>query len=235
MDSYSEEMEDAAAAAVLTRNLPKPKAILFDWDNTLVDTWPIIHNSMAHTFTQMGVEPWTIEETKQKVGHSLRDHFPKLFGERWEEAGKIYGDTYKSQHLLSLTPLVGALETVQFLSGTDVFRGVVSNKQGPTLRKEAEHLDWTKYFHKLVGATDAARDKPFADPAILALKESGITPAAHVWFIGDSAPDVDCALAAGLTPIVIDNKPILKMYNQEIIHVANHAELLQMIKDAIAD
>jgi phosphoglycolate phosphatase len=23
-----------------------PRAILFDWDNTLVDTWPLIHTAM---------------------------------------------------------------------------------------------------------------------------------------------------------------------------------------------
>ena len=211
------------------KNLPKPRAILFDWDNTLVDTWPIIHNAMAHTFTHMGVEPWSLDETKAKVGHSLRDHFPLLFGDRWEEAGKIYGDTYKSQHLLSLTPLIGALETLEFLHATDIYTAVVSNKQGPTLRKEAAHLGWDKYFTKLVGATDAPRDKPYADPAILALKESGISPAANVWFIGDSAPDVDCAIAAGLTPIVIDNKPLLTRYSQPVHHVENHAELKELI------
>jgi phosphoglycolate phosphatase len=232
MDSYSEEMADEAAKAK-TLNLTKPKAILFDWDNTLVDTWPIIYNAMAHTFTEMGSKPWSLEETKQKVGHSMRDHFPKLFGDRWEEAGKIYGDSYKSKHLENLTPLVGALETLRFLNATEIFRAVVSNKQGPTLRQEAEHIGWDKYFHKLVGATDAARDKPFADPAILALKESGITPAPHVWFIGDSAPDVECALAAGLTPIVIDNKPLLKMYSQDITHVNNHAELKALIEEFI--
>ena len=27
--------------------LPKPKAVIFDWDNTLVDTWPLIHQAIA--------------------------------------------------------------------------------------------------------------------------------------------------------------------------------------------
>ena len=26
--------------------LPKPKAVIFDWDNTLVNTWPIIHDEV---------------------------------------------------------------------------------------------------------------------------------------------------------------------------------------------
>ena len=29
--------------------LPKPKAVIFDWDNTLVDTWPLIHEAIDKT------------------------------------------------------------------------------------------------------------------------------------------------------------------------------------------
>lgn len=232
MNSFSEDMADAALDNV-AKALPTPAAILFDWDNTLVDTWPIIHSAMAHTFEEMGADPWSLEETKQKVGHSLRDHFPRLFGDKWEDAGKIYGDTYKSKHLDNLTPLEGALETIKFLQTTQIYTAVVSNKQGLTLRKEAEHIGWNEYFTKVVGAQDAARDKPYADPAILALKDSNITPNANVWFIGDSAPDVECAFAAGLTPIVIDNKPLLTRYEQDIVHVDNHTELLKLIESAI--
>jgi phosphoglycolate phosphatase len=39
--------------------LTKPKAILFDWDNTLADTWPTIHQAMSETFAAMGQEPWS--------------------------------------------------------------------------------------------------------------------------------------------------------------------------------
>ena len=35
------------------KNLKKPKAIVFDWDNTLVDTWPIIHMAINQTMQTM--------------------------------------------------------------------------------------------------------------------------------------------------------------------------------------
>ena len=31
-----------------------PQAALFDWDNTLVDTWPVIHEAMNTTLSAMG-------------------------------------------------------------------------------------------------------------------------------------------------------------------------------------
>jgi phosphoglycolate phosphatase len=33
--------------------------------------------------------------------------------------------------------------------------GVVSNKRGYLLRREAAHLGWMSLFHRLVGANDA--------------------------------------------------------------------------------
>lgn len=158
-------------------NLPKPTAVLFDWDNTLVDTWPIIHDALVETFTHMGTEPWSLEETKRKVGKSLRDHFPSLFGARWEEAGSVYTNSYRANHLNKLSGLPQAQELIEFLAGTKLFRGIVSNKQGPVLRKEAGHMGWDKHFQILIGALDAKRDKPFADPALLALEKAALKQA----------------------------------------------------------
>ena len=67
-----------------------PKALLFDWDNTLVESWDAIHHALVVTFEAMGHEPWSLDETKARVRRSLRDAFPALFGARWEEARKLY-------------------------------------------------------------------------------------------------------------------------------------------------
>ena len=37
--------------------LKPPRAILFDWDNTLVDTWPTIVECYHDTFTALGQTP----------------------------------------------------------------------------------------------------------------------------------------------------------------------------------
>ena len=38
----------------------RPRALLFDWDNTLVDTWGAIHHALTVTFEAMGETPWTL-------------------------------------------------------------------------------------------------------------------------------------------------------------------------------
>ncbi len=182
--------------------MERPRAILFDWDNTLVDSWAVIHEALVVTFEAMGHVPWTLEETKLRVRHSLRDAFPRLFGSRWEEARKLYLDAFTAVHLERLTALSGAETLLQALAEDGYYLGVVSNKTGRLLRREAEHLGWSRHFRAMVGAGDARADKP--DPAVIeaALRGSGIEPAS-AWLVGDTALDLECAVAAGCVPVLI--------------------------------
>ena len=211
--------------------LPEPKAIIFDWDNTLVDSWPIIYNALVETFEYMGSKPWSLDETKERVGKSMRDQFPDLFGERWEEAGKIYHKSYKDRHLRDLITFPQAQELLEFLHSKDLYLAVVSNKQGSVLRTEAEHIGLASYFDKLVGATDAERDKPHPDPVLLALKGSGIEAGKHVWFIGDSVTDVECALNSNCTPIFYGDGKLPPELGEKVFYIDDHGHFKKVLND----
>lgn len=184
-----------------------PRAILFDWDNTLVDNWGAIHAAINLTLEAMGHPTWQYDETRLRVQRSLRDSFPQMFGDRWPEARDIYYRSFAEVHLRTLKPMPGALELLEGLARSGLYMAVVSNKTGRFLRLEAEHLDWQGYFAKLVGATDAAKDKPAVEPVDLALADSGIARNASVWFVGDAAVDVECARNAGLTAVLVGDHP----------------------------
>jgi phosphoglycolate phosphatase len=186
----------------MTVPLPRPRALLFDWDNTLVDSWDTIHAALVVTFEAMGHEPWSMAETKLRVARSLRDSFPALFGERWEEARKLYLDTFTATHLERLQPIEGAEALLTELAAAGFYLGVVSNKTGRVLRREADHLDWTRHFRRLVGAGDATVDKPMAAPVLLALEGSGIS-CAETWYVGDTALDLECAKNAGCVGVLL--------------------------------
>lgn len=189
--------------------LPRPRAIVFDWDNTLIDSWECIRVATNATLAHMGHREWSLEETRQRVAKSLRDSFPELFGDRWEEARDVFYTTFRSIHLDYLNPLPCAESMLKELSEQGVWLAVVSNKNGSFLRREAERLGWTGYFSRLVGATDAAEDKPSAAPVRMALAGSGLDLGAHVWFVGDSAIDMHCAANAGCTPVLVREEPPL--------------------------
>lgn len=183
-------------------NLPKPRAIIYDWDNTLVDTWPIIHAALEKTFLQFGLEPWSFDMVKARVRKSMRDSFPEIFGPNWQDAGAAYQQHYRGIHIHKLTPLEGSKQLLDCMKEAGVTQFVVSNKKGNNLREEIGHLQWTPYFAGICGADDAARDKPHPDPVHCALKGSGFEPGADIWFLGDSDIDLECAKNTGCTPLL---------------------------------
>jgi phosphoglycolate phosphatase len=213
-------------------SLPKPRAILFDWDNTLVDTWPVIHRALNETLTFMGHEPWTMERVQRDVKRSMRDAFPELFGERWKLAAQHYQDSYKAIHLDDILPLPGAEALLALLKMRGIHAGVVSNKRGPTLRLEAKKLGWEKHFLALAGSGDAVHDKPDAAHALLALEQGNHKTGADIWFIGDTAVDLECAHAIGATPILYGPHALVGLVYEGIdiaAHVRDHAELQKLI------
>ncbi|HEY3919185.1 MAG TPA: HAD family hydrolase [Stellaceae bacterium] len=180
----------------------KPRALVFDWDNTLVDSWTTIHEALHRTFTAMGHVPWTLAETKTRVRHSLRDAFPALFGVRWEEARQLYLDHFTAIHIERLTPIIGAAELLAEAKGRGLHLAVLSNKTGRILRLEAEHLGWSGHFARLVGAGDASGDKPDPVAMLYALEGSGLA-GPEVWYVGDTALDMECAARAGCVGVLL--------------------------------
>ncbi len=183
--------------------LVPPKALIFDWDNTLVDNWTTIGDAINAALVAFGQPAWTPEETLQRVRRSLRDSFPEMFGDRWEEARRIFYETFEARHLETLKVIEGAEALLAAAIRRGLHLAVVSNKTGYLLRREAEKIGWTVHFRHLVGAGDAERDKPAPEPVYMALGASGIAPGPDVWFVGDAPIDTACARAAGCTAIIV--------------------------------
>lgn len=214
--------------------LTKPKAIIFDWDNTLADTWPIIHESFTYTLNEMGESPWTFEETKKRVHRSMRDSFPEIFGDKWEKAVDVYQGYFRANHIERLSLLPGSEMIVKMLSQAPVYTAIVSNKKGVNLRKEIDHIEWQGYFDKIVGANDAVEDKPSPAPIRMALEGSDIELNEDVWLIGDSITDLECAYNSGITPIFYGDADLTEerfANHQPKRHLKDHSELESLIKE----
>jgi phosphoglycolate phosphatase len=191
------------------RSPERPLTVLFDWDNTLVDSWAAIHHALRETFQAMGRTPWSLAETKANVRKSAREAFPELFGARAEEAAEVFYAAFERDHLAALTPLAGARELIEGLAAAGYDLGVVSNKRGRLLRAEAAELGWGRHLRALVGANDAVRDKP--DPAVVEMALTGgpaeTAQRGRVWLVGDTDIDLDCAANAGCVPVLLRAEP----------------------------
>ena len=190
-----------------SQSVKLPQAIVFDWDNTLVDTWFVIRDALNTALTAFGLSPWSMEETHIRVKKSMRDSFPDLFGEDWESAGEIFYKRYQEIHIEKLVEIEGAQELLHSLVSKNIYLSVVSNKRGDILRSEATQLGWEHYFGAMIGASDAPEDKPAREPVDLALSSSEVKAGLEVWFVGDTDIDLECAKNAGCMAVLICSQP----------------------------
>ena len=229
------------------QNLREPDAIIYDWDNTLVDTWPLIKNAINETMRSLNREEWSLEKVRDSVHKSMRESFPEIFGNEWERAGEIYKKAYQDINIAQISLLKNSFELLNFVKSLNIPQFLVSNKIGATLRKEVKKLQLEHYFFSVVGAQDANFDKPSREPADFALMGSQIDPKKHhIWFVGDTIADVECAHNLGACPIIYghsDNK-ISKTIEEKILKngfddkgaVAvyfDHQELINILKNLI--
>jgi phosphoglycolate phosphatase len=183
-----------------------PSAVLWDWDNTLVDGWAAIQHGLNVTFRAFAMPEWDRATVLARVRGSLRDTFPGMFGDRWEQARDLFHGAVRSCHLDLLNPLPGAAAALAAAAALGP-QAVISNKQGPLLRAEAAHLGWAGRFAALIGAGDAERDKPDPAPFRIALGACGVPAGAQVWYVGDTGMDMQAARAAGLTGVLVGGAP----------------------------
>ena len=178
-----------------------PSALLYDWDNTLVDGWAGIAAALNVVFDAFAMPRWSVADTRARVRVSLRDSFPPMFGGEWERARDIFYTAFQAQHRDNVAPMPGAADALA--AGASWPQGVVSNKSGSYLRDEVDHLGWAPYFGAVIGAGDAVADKPDPAPILLALGRLDRKMDRSVWYLGDTALDMETARAAGVTAVLV--------------------------------
>jgi phosphoglycolate phosphatase len=221
--------------------LPKPEAILFDWDSTLVDNWDSLAGTMSLVLVETGRPPVS-RETMISLSKKPHDEIFSLLFEHDAKAGRArFYDLYPREHLSGLATLPGSHDLLRTLTELAIPLAIVSNKKGMIVRREVEHLGWNDYFFTVVGAGDAARDKPDPDPVLLALSKRLISPTLSVWMVGDTSADIEAAGRAGLTAILLETTAALGLglegifdAHKPVSRVKDAGALGELVREAIS-
>ncbi len=186
----------------------KPKAIVFDWDDTIISAWHIIHAAINDTLVAMGEKPWTDDEARERIGPPAKVLFAELFGEEnCKKADEIYINSYQTRIKDHIKAHDGAEDLLKFANDNDIYCTIASTKRGSILRKETQELGFDKYFKHVVGTGDAEQDKPAKEIVTRSLEGSGIDPEKdNVWFIGDGITDLKCAKNSGCKAVFVETK-----------------------------
>lgn len=187
--------------------LPRPQAVIFDWDDTIVNTWRIIHAAINVTLEHMDHAPWSEDEARQHIGPPARVLFSGLFGEdKWQEADAVFIKAYADSIDGNIRVHDSAEDILKFFQQAQVPMVCLSSKRGSVLRREVTHLGFDQYFQNIIGAGDAPQDKPDRAAVLHVLQPTGIAAGQGVWLVGDGATDMICAHGAGLTPVLLETK-----------------------------
>ena len=198
-------------------NLSKYKAVIFDWDGTLVDTCGILLQAHNHLREVFGLKLWSMEEYMKLPSLSAKEFFSMMYEGRAEEADTIFYDFIKKHHLTYLKPMDCALSV---LDSINLPMGIVSNKRHDALHVEVDAMKWRSYFKSIIGAGHADKDKPAPAPLLMSMAEidEDLVPS-DVLYIGDTETDLMTAQNTGCPSVLIQSdKPrpdLIKKYNPD--------------------
>jgi phosphoglycolate phosphatase len=192
-----------------------PQAIIFDWDNTIIESSHLIFAALNSTFAQFNLPALSEEQFRSEKLLSLREAFPQIFGDDWHKARDHFYQAYnEAQGVQGVKILPGAYETLAQLKAQGIYLAVVSNKNGQILRAEAKDCGLFENFTIMVGSGDVESDKPSPIPVLHALANGGLKPSHDTWFVGDNQVDYECAISAGCLPIIVGIDPVVGNYTR---------------------
>lgn len=179
------------------------RAILFDLDGTLVDSFPAIEASVNHVRSLHSLEPLPLEAVKRCVGNGLT-RLLELTCPAGEPGGNAEAFTEHHARTLMQGTLVlpEVHETLRNLKEREVQLAVCSNKPVELSRQLLQTFDLATYMTAILGPESVPRRKPDPDMLWAALSQLKVQPS-QALYVGDMTIDIATARAAGIEVWVI--------------------------------
>ena len=175
----------------------KFRAVLFDFDGTLADSFAAITASVNHVRSSVQLAEMTEEEVRGYVGYGLPQLLTDLVpGLNVDEAVLRYREHHFGTMVANtrLYPLV--LETLKTLNEAGLKLGICSNKAVGFTKTLVNQLGLDDYISTVCGPEDAdGKPKPAPDMLWEACRRLGV-PSTEALYVGDMSVDVQAAANA---------------------------------------
>ena len=180
---------------------PRPLAVLFDLDGTIVDSIGLLLACMNHTFEGRDPRP-TEAEWIAGLGTPLPEQMTPFITSEEDRQNLItrYRDYQHEQHDRLMASYPGVAETLAELKERGHPMGVVTSKGNAMMDRGLRFIGADKYMRVAIGFDSCSIHKPDPFPVLLAVGKLGYTPAESV-FVGDSPHDIKAGNAAGVTTV----------------------------------
>ena len=143
-----------------------PRAILFDFDGTLIDSATSVLASLDHALKRSNVTP-VVTLDRALIGPPLRETLATLTGSDdaalLDILAQAFRDDYDTRGYTRTEVYAGVPEMLQGLQTQGIALHIVTNKRIAATRRILEHLGWTAWFagiYALDALEPAAPNKP---------------------------------------------------------------------------
>ena len=186
------------------RSLPRPAAILFDLDGTLVDTVRTRIDAWTQALEQSGFGT-TRDQLAPMIGldgRRLAREVATLAGRpideaRSEEIDKLSGEIY--ERINRPRPLPGVADIVAAIEAAGIDWAIATSSRKDQVKTSVDALG-LEHEPAIIDASHVKNAKPEPDLLLYAAKELGAEPG-RCWYVGDSTWDMVSAVAAGMVSI----------------------------------
>ena len=172
-----------------------PRAVLFDWDGTLLDSAEASYRCYERLFSSFGIP---FDQARFQATYApdwYRTYSAvELPVECWPEADRLWLDLYASEKC-ALLP--GAAEALGRLRDAGVLTGLVTSGSRLRVLSELDVLLVRDFFQTVVVSEDVSEKKPHPEALLIALELLDLS-SAEAAYVGDSPEDVKMARAAGV-------------------------------------
>lgn len=186
---------------------PRPAAIAFDLDGTLVDSAPDLCGALNRLLAEHGRPAIDIAELRYMVG----DGAAMMIERGFRSSGTVpddraallkrYLEIYHAGIADLSRPFAGVAATLRRLTDSGIRLGVCTNKSTRGAEQLLAALDLARYFSVVTGGESPTR-KPHPDHLLGVVRALGATPEKSL-MVGDSANDVVAARAAGIKVVAV--------------------------------
>ncbi len=178
-------------------------AILFDWDGTLLDSFPAGYRASIAVLRHYGIEV-DRERFLETYSPNWYESYEKLGvpREEWDKADQMWRRTYREE---SSDPFPFVVEMLDRLRDAGLTLGIVTAGNRDRVRRELGHHGLEAFFATIVCFEDTEEKKPHPAPLTLALEQLDVAPAATV-YVGDRPEDIVMGRRVGAYTIAVESE-----------------------------
>jgi HAD superfamily hydrolase (TIGR01549 family) len=173
------------------------KAIVFDWDQTLYETFPLHRAGIEHAARECGRGVPSVGAIINGYAATIEEHIQTVLGLPLEEPLASYLRFYYQRNLEMCKPFPRAAETLGGLKEKGYRLAVLSNKEGRAGYQEVAASGLAQLFDGVAFREQVPELKPRPGGLLWMLKTLGVSPIQAI-YIGDEPRDIQCARLAGV-------------------------------------